>query len=814
MLVRWLESQSFNSQSPRVWQALLTKNSSVHVLNQSLCRASTSPSMEELAALSVATTNLRDDSAMAELPLPDEMVYGEKGRPAFEQTDSAALDFFFQVVPDIQREDLHRLVEAMWQEDATTALRLIFQTGNARRDDGGKMDRGNFYRCLIWLWEQHPETLLLNLAEIPKHTCLKDLLELLVFAVHARPSGDHELELEGALAGKRRAKEHRDEIRTGSKKRERRTARNGRRKELKEEFAATLGKPLGDILLQDEPVAQDAAASTKADRVKDAKPPKVRWVSEEVKAKWDDFVRARDASLAARAKQDRRSRQARLDAGPTAEARSGGNGTLQRLYAAVADIFAEGLREELRVLSEDPASLGGLFGKWAPSVGGAHDKATRIVDAIADRVLVGPLADLAWVDMDAAQVAAARRVAFTRKVLAPLRAGARVPEHFVGKGAWGEVDYERMPSRCRLLYGNRVFAKHDKDRYKAFLAEAAESALKTAAPGEKVKKVNTGALLPHEVTQRSEKAWMTIHGKRPADCEYYDSEDESEDEDKDKDEGKDEDKDEEEAADAVSAQAEGADEKLDEAKMVNQEANLQWHGIVQGCKEAAARGAGVGCWVPVCDVSGSMDGVPMEVAIALSLLLAEVNTPQSGWHGRVFTFESNPHLAELFDAPAEAGAGELREIGKAVYETRALGWGGSTNIDATMDLFLERALAVGTPPAEMARQALVIFSDMEFDQAYEGNVPWETAHEAITAKFVAAGFPSAPLIIYWNLRASLSTPVPQANTPGVLLLAGFSAGLLRSFLEGNLAEFTPQAQLRKILERDAYAALKVAPGDA
>jgi len=204
----------------------------------------------------------------------------------------------------------------------------------------------------------------------------------------------------------------------------------------------------------------------------------------------------------------------------------------------------------------------------------------------------------------------------------------------------------------------------------------------------------------------------------------------------------------------------------------------------------------------------------MEVAIALSLLLAEVNTPQSGWHGRVFTFESNPHLAELFDAPAEAGAGELREIGKAVYETRALGWGGSTNIDATMDLFLERALAVGTPPAEMARQALVIFSDMEFDQAYEGNVPWETAHEAITAKFVAAGFPSAPLIIYWNLRASLSTPVPQANTPGVLLLAGFSAGLLRSFLEGNLAEFTPQAQLRKILERDAYAALKVAPGDA
>ena len=37
--------------------------------------------------------------------------------------------------------------------------------------------------------------------------------------------------------------------------------------------------------------------------------------------------------------------------------------------------------------------------------------------------------------------------------------------------------------------------------------------------------------------------------------------------------------------------------------------------------------------------------------------------------------------------------------------------------------------------------------------------------------------------------------VQQAQTRGVLLLAGFSAGLLKSFFAGRLEEFTPAAQV-------------------
>jgi len=32
----------------------------------------------------------------------------------------------------------------------------------------------------------------------------------------------------------------------------------------------------------------------------------------------------------------------------------------------------------------------------------------------------------------------------------------QVPEHFVGRGEWDLVNYKRMASRCRMLYGEKV----------------------------------------------------------------------------------------------------------------------------------------------------------------------------------------------------------------------------------------------------------------------------------------------------------------------------------------------------------------------
>jgi hypothetical protein len=690
--------------------------------------------------------DMRLNTLLSELPAVEE--YPQHAEDP-EETDSAALNFFFKVVPDVSREELIHLLESVWEEDPTTALRLIFQTGNVRQLDGGKMDRDNFYRCLLWLWQRYPETLLLNLTAIPEHTCLKDLLSLLVFAMNDDQVG--EPTLESSLVGKRLATQHRMHIRTKQAKRQRRADRDDRRASLKQAFAASLQQPL-DALLKVAP-ADD--------------PHKVLWESAQIKEKWLAFVRARDLGLKAEAAEhsQQRERKCKLDVRLRLHAV---DTNLGKLFASVVDIFARGLCDELETLREDPLALAGLYGKWAPSVGGAHDKATAIVDAIAVKVLVGPLADARYGQLPEEEAKAARRVAYTRLVLSPLRAAAKIPEHFVGKADWAGVDYDRMPSRCRLLFGERVFAKHDKQRYRAFLDEAQAAALaEKRQPDAHVKSVKVGALLPHEVTERGWNAWLSIQT---------------------------------------------ADEEkgcLDHERMVNQEANLQWRGIVEGCKQAARQGDGVGCWVPVCDVSGSMTGEPMAVAIALSLLLAQVNQPDTGWYGKMFTFDTVPELVTVVKHNTE----KLVDVGELVHRTRVMGWGGSTNIDLTMDLFLAHTIANGTAAATLAQQAVVIFSDMEFDQADNAQEPWETTHKAITAKFNDAGYTRAPLIVYWNLRASQSTPVQIQATPGVLLLAGFSAGLLRSFLAGKLEEFTPAAQLRSVLGLKAYAGLVVAMTD-
>ncbi|KAL9658983.1 hypothetical protein QQ045_024037 [Rhodiola kirilowii] len=67
-------------------------------------------------------------------------------------------------------------------------------------------------------------------------------------------------------------------------------------------------------------------------------------------------------------------------------------------------------------------------------------------------------------------------------------------------------------------------------------------------------------------------------------------------------------------------------------------AELQWNRMVEDMKK---KGKLDRC-IAVCDVSGSMAGIPMEVSVALGLLLSELS--EEPWKGNVFTFSANPQL--------------------------------------------------------------------------------------------------------------------------------------------------------------------------
>ncbi|ESQ43482.1 hypothetical protein EUTSA_v10015490mg [Eutrema salsugineum] len=200
-----------------------------------------------------------------------------------------------------------------------------------------------------------------------------------------------------------------------------------------------------------------------------------------------------------------------------------------------------------------------------------------------------------------------------------------------------------------------------------------------------------------------------------------------------------------------------------------QVAELQWKRIVDDLKE---KGSLTNC-IAISDVSGSMSGIPMEVSVALGLLVSELS--EEPWRGKLITFSANPemHLVKGDD---------LRSKTEFV---RKMDWGMNTDFQKVFDVILNVAVEGRLKPEEMIKRVFV-FSDMEFDEAMTGNSSgWETDYEAIVRKFKERGYGEVvPEIVFWNLRDSWSTPV-LGSQKGVALVSGFSKNMIKMFLNNN-----------------------------
>ncbi|KAL2349144.1 hypothetical protein Fmac_003144 [Flemingia macrophylla] len=221
----------------------------------------------------------------------------------------------------------------------------------------------------------------------------------------------------------------------------------------------------------------------------------------------------------------------------------------------------------------------------------------------------------------------------------------------------------------------------------------------------------------------------------------------------------------------------------------NDVADLQWKRMVD---DLVKKGKMRNC-LAICDVSGSMSGIPMEVSVALGLLVSELS--EEPWKGKVVTFSSNPEL-HLIEGESLKAKTEF---------VRNMSWGMNTDFQKMFDLMLEVAVSGNLRAEEMVKRVFV-FSDMEFDEASAN--PWETDYQAITRKFGERGFGDAvPQIVFWNLRNSKATPVP-ATQKGVALLSGFSKNLLTLFLD-NDGELSPEEAMEAAISGPEYQKLVV-----
>ncbi|KAH7856956.1 hypothetical protein Vadar_007311 [Vaccinium darrowii] len=239
-------------------------------------------------------------------------------------------------------------------------------------------------------------------------------------------------------------------------------------------------------------------------------------------------------------------------------------------------------------------------------------------------------------------------------------------------------------------------------------------------------------------------------------------------------------------------------------------AELQWKRMVD---DIAKKGKLTNC-MAICDVSGSMEGIPMEVSVALGLLISELS--EEPWKGKLITFSANPQLHTIQGDSLRSKTNFIRRME----------WGMNTDFQKVFDRILEVAVKEKLSEDQMIKTVFV-FSDMEFDQASKvstsynyyrsgrGYTPpsrsstntWETDYMVIQRKFKEKGYEKVPEIVFWNLRNSDATPVPSKQS-GVALVSGFSKNLVKLFLEGG-GIMSPEAVMLQAISGEEYQKLVV-----
>ena len=223
----------------------------------------------------------------------------------------------------------------------------------------------------------------------------------------------------------------------------------------------------------------------------------------------------------------------------------------------------------------------------------------------------------------------------------------------------------------------------------------------------------------------------------------------------------------------------------------------QWAAI----REETAAAGGLGEAVFMCDFSGSMDGEPKEVSLALGILGSEVAAPAFKDH--ILTFDSTPVWHSF------KGLTTLRQ---KVQSVGNLGQGTSTNFQAACELVLQK-LVENKVPVDEAPKQLIVITDMGFDSASTGHyvkktAPWETHFQMIRQSFHSKGY-EPPLIVCWNVSASYTDTHAKAAEVGVVQLSGWSPSVLKA-LQSGLNVQSPYEGLRVLLDSPRYDAVRKA----
>lgn len=200
--------------------------------------------------------------------------------------------------------------------------------------------------------------------------------------------------------------------------------------------------------------------------------------------------------------------------------------------------------------------------------------------------------------------------------------------------------------------------------------------------------------------------------------------------------------------------------------------------------------------IAVVDVSGSMSGQPMEVAISLGAYIAERGHGPFANH--FITFSEHPDLVEFKGV----------DITDKIQRAERADWGFNTDIESVFKLLLKTAKSKNTRREDMPER-LYVLSDMEFDRGM--NQPGanqnqiNTLLEDIAQEWKEEGY-ELPQLIFWNLDArNPDGNIPMLKNARFGYISGFSPVMLKQILSGKDGY---DLMIAKLVESGRYDVIK------
>jgi hypothetical protein len=218
--------------------------------------------------------------------------------------------------------------------------------------------------------------------------------------------------------------------------------------------------------------------------------------------------------------------------------------------------------------------------------------------------------------------------------------------------------------------------------------------------------------------------------------------------------------------------------------------NSQWRDNASQCKE-------LGKMIAMVDVSGSMEGDPMNAAIALGIRIAE----KSILGKRVMAFSAKPTWVNLDG---------YNDFVSQVKIIKGAEWGMNTNFYSALDTILDAIIQNKMAPEDVQDLVLVILSDMQIDSGDTSDT--QALYDIMKEKYTVAGIRvhgkpyKPPHILFWNLRSTSGFPT-LSNQRNCSMMSGFSPSLLNIFCDQGvnaLQACTPWSLLEKCLENERY----------